>query len=62
MIFDNLGLSDLSLESKLFLWKTVGRALLKNFDLFIDENDLKVVFCHIDFYLVEHFSVLQPKI
>ena len=32
MIFNNLGLSDLSLELEVFfLWQIVGRASLKNF-------------------------------
>ena len=36
MIFNNLELSDLSLELELFLWQIVGRALPKNFDLSTD--------------------------
>ena len=40
MIFDNLGLSDLSPELGLFLWQIVGRALPKNFAFSTNENDL----------------------
>ena len=58
MIFDNLGLSDLSLELYIFLWQIVGCALPKNFALYTGENDLKIVLCQIDFCLVEYFSAL----
>ena len=46
MIFDNLCFhhrsSDLSLELEFFLWQNVDRALPKSFDLFTNENELKV--------------------
>ena len=41
MIFNNLGLSDLSLKLELFLWQIVG--LLMNFSLSIGGNNLKVL-------------------
>ena len=53
MIFNNLKLSYLSPEIKPFLWKIVGCKLLKNFDLSTNRNDLKVAFCHIDFFHVD---------
>ena len=62
MIFINVELSDLLPELELFLWQIVGHASLKNFSLFTGGNYLKVAFCHIDFYLVEYFSTLQPEI
>ena len=58
MIFNNLGLSYLSLEIDLFLWQIVDCALPKNFDLSTSGNDLKVTFCYIDFCHVEHFLAL----
>ena len=45
MIFDNLGLSNLSTELYLFLWQIVGLALPKTFTLYTDRNDLKVALC-----------------
>ena len=51
MIFDNLGLVDLSPELDLFLWKIACRTLPKNFALSIDGNELKVALCQIDFLL-----------
>ena len=53
MIFNNLGLNDLKID--LFLCQIVGRALLKNFDLSTNGNDLKVTFYQIDFCPVKHF-------
>ena len=43
-IFNNLGLSDLSTELDLFLWKIIGCALPKNFDLSTSGNELEVTF------------------
>ena len=62
MIFNNLGLSDLSPEYELFIWQTIGCALSKNFNLSTGINDLKVAFCQINFCLVDNFSALQPEI
>ena len=45
MIFNNLGLSNLSLQLDLFLWQIVGRALPKNFALYTGVNELKVALC-----------------
>ena len=45
MTFNNLGLSSLSPKIELFLCQIVVCALPKNFDLFIDGNDLKVALC-----------------
>ena len=58
MIFDNLGLSDVSLELDFFLWKIVGRALPKNFALYAYGNGFKVALCQLDFILIEDFSAL----
>ena len=58
MIFNNLRLSDPSLELELFLWQIVGRALPKNFVLSIGRNDLKVALCYIDFCPTDHSSAL----
>ena len=41
MIFDNHGLSDLSLELDLFLWQIVVCSLPKTFVLSTGGNDLK---------------------
>ena len=53
MIFNNLGLSDLSSELELFLWQILGHTLLNNFDLSTDGTGLKVTLCHIDFCPVD---------
>ena len=53
MIFNNLGLSDLSPELELFLWEILGRTLLNSFDLSTDGTGLKVTLCQIDFCLVD---------
>ena len=58
MIFDNRMLNNLSPKLDLFLWRIVGHALLKSFDLSIDRNNLKVTLCQIDFCHVEHFLAL----
>ena len=45
MIFNNLELSDLSLEHELFLWQIVGHALPKTFVLFTSGSGLKEALC-----------------
>ena len=58
MIFNNLELSDLSLELDIFLWQIIGRALPNNFALSTGGNNLKVALYQIDFFRVEHSSAL----
>ena len=53
MIFNNLGLSDLSPELELFLWHIVGCTLLNSFDLSSDRTGLKVTIFQIDFCPVD---------
>ena len=53
MIFNNLGLSDLSPELELFLWEILGCTLLNSFNLSTDITGLKVTLCTIDFCLVD---------
>ena len=53
MIFNNLGLSDLSPELELFLWHILGHTLLNSFDLSTEGTGLKVTLCQIDFCPVD---------
>ena len=53
MIFNNLGLSDLSPELELFLWQILGCTLVNSFDLSTEGTALKVTLCQIDFCPVD---------
>ena len=60
MIFNNLGFNDLKIE--LFSLADYRSHLAKKFCFVYRGNDLKVAFCHIDFYPIKYFSILKPEI
>ena len=51
MIFNNLGLVDLSPKLDIFLWQIVGCTLPNNFSVSTSRNGLKAALCQIDFLL-----------